>query len=211
MATIALFGATGREGRRVLDRLLASDADVRVLVRNPDKLTAPPSDRLTVIAGDALDADAVDRTIAGSQAVISVLGHVKGSPKNLLTEATTHMVQAMQRQGITRIVTLTGGGVRQPQDRPKLPDRIITGLLKVISPQTLADAEGHVEVLRGSDLDWTVVRGPRLTDKPRRGTYRVGWVGVDASTQVSRDDLADFLVTQIDDREYVHQLPFVSA
>ena len=65
-------------------------------------------------------------------------------------------------------------------------------------------------VLRASGLEWTVVRGPRLTEEPGRGSYRVGWVGVEASTQISRDDLADFILTQVEDRRYVGQLPFVS-
>ncbi|MGB8019967.1 MAG: NAD(P)H-binding protein [Candidatus Nanopelagicales bacterium] len=74
----------------------------------------------------------------------------------------------------------------------------------------IVDAEGHLQVLRGSGLEWTVVRGPRLTEQLGRGTYRVGWVGVDASTQISRDDLADFILTQVHDHRSVGQLPFVS-
>ena len=42
------------------------------------------------------------------------------------------------------------------------------------------------------------------------GTYRVGWVGVNASTKVSRADLADFIITQLDDEKYITQMPFVS-
>jgi uncharacterized protein YbjT (DUF2867 family) len=65
-------------------------------------------------------------------------------------------------------------------------------------------------VLQASGLDWTVVRGPRLTQDPGKGRYRVGWVGVDASTRISRDDLADFIVTQLTDRSFIHEMPFVS-
>lgn len=54
------------------------------------------------------------------------------------------------------------------------------------------------------------MRGPRLTEEPGRGTYRVGWVGVDASTQISRDDLADFVLTQVEDRPFIGLIPFVS-
>lgn len=116
----------------------------------------------------------------------------------------------MQRHGVSRLVTLSGGGLRAEQDRPKLPDRLIRGALRLVAGHVLADAEGHLEVLRASGLEWTVVRGPRLTEEPGRGSYRVGWVGVEASTQISRDDLADFILTQVEDRRYVGQLPFVS-
>ena len=50
----------------------------------------------------------------------------------------------------------------------------------------------------------------RLTDDPGLGRYRVGWVGVDASTRISRDDLADFIVTQLDDQRFIRRMPFVS-
>ncbi|TDN91628.1 SDR family oxidoreductase [Microbacterium sp. BK668] len=210
MTTIALFGATGKTGRRVLDRALAAGYDVRALVRDPRKL-ATASDRLTIIRGDVLDAASVERTVAGSDAVLALFGQVKGSPPTLQADGTRLIVEAMQKHGVRRIVTLSGGGLRaDDHDRPKAADRVIRFLLKTLSGHVLADAENHLEVLKASGLDWTVVRGPRLTEKTGKGTYRVGWVGVNASTQISRDDLADFILTQVDDRTYVGRLPFVS-
>ena len=210
MVTIALFGGTGRTGRRVLQRALAAGFDVRLLARNPTAVSTT-SDRLTVIAGDILDSGAVDETLAGSDAVISVFGHVKGSPPTLQTDGTRAIVNGMQRLGIRRIITLSGGGLHDPHDRPKAADRVIRMLLRTLAGKVLADAAGHREVLRTTDLDWTVVRGPRLTEAAGVGSYRVGWVGVGTGTQISRDDLADFILTQMDDREFVHALPFVSA
>ena len=210
MTTIALFGATGKTGRRVLDRALAAGYDVRALVRNPGKLSVS-SPRLEVIVGDVLDAASVDRTVAGSDAVLALFGQVKGSPPTLQADGTRLIVEAMAQHGVRRIVTLSGGGLRaEGRDRPKAADRIIRFLLKTLSGHVLADAEAHLAVLRASGSEWTVVRGPRLTEKPGRGAYRVGWVGVNASTRISRDDLADFILTQIDDRTFVGQLPFVS-
>jgi putative NADH-flavin reductase len=210
MTTIAIFGATGRTGRRVLERALRAGYQVRALVRDPAKLTAA-SPQLTVITGDVLDPSAVDRTVEGSNAVLSLFGQVKGSSPTLQADGTALIVSAMQKHGVTRIVTLSGGGLPAPLDRPKAADKIIRVLLKVLSGHVLADAQRHLEVLEKTDLDWTVVRGPRLTDAPGVGRYRVGWVGVDAGTQISRDDLADFILTQVDDRTFVRQMPFVSA
>lgn len=209
MTTIALFGATGKTGRRVLDRALAAGLTVRALVRDPAKLTAT-SPALTVVRGDVVDAAAVAQTIDGVDAVISVFGQVKGSPATLQTDGTRLIVDAMTAHGVSRLVTLSGGGLRAPQDKQGVPDKVIRYLLKTLSGHVLADAEGHLEVLRKSGLDWTVVRGPRLTENPGKGTYRVGWVGVNASTQISRDDLADFILTQTGDRTFVGEMPFVS-
>lgn len=210
MTTIALFGGTGRTGRRVLDRALAAGMPVRLLARNPASVSAP-RDHLTVIGGDVTDPMAVEETLSGADAVISVFGQVKGSPPTIQTEGTRVIVEGMQRLGIRRIITLSGGGLRDPHDRPKAADRIITLLLKTCAATVLADAEGHLRVLRESSLDWTVVRGPRLTEQAGAGSFRVGWVGVGTGTQISREDLADFILTQVEDRQFVLALPFVSA
>lgn len=210
MATIAVFGGTGRTGRHVLQQALAAGYDVRALARSAASIRIRDS-RLTVIEGDVLDSGAVDRVLAGSSAVVSVFGQVKGSPATLQTDGTRIITASMARHGVRRIVSLSGGGLPDPaHDRPRAADRMIRVLLKLLSPRVLEDAEGHLRVLRESGLDWTVVRGPRLQDKPSTGVYRVGWVGVDASTSVGRADLAEFLLQQVEDRTFVHQLPLVS-
>lgn len=209
MTVVALFGATGKTGSRVLARAVEQGLDVRALVRDPGKLN-DSSARLTVIQGDVLDPAAVDETVAGADVVLSLFGQVKGSPFTLQTDGTALIVAAMKRHGVERIVTLSGGGLAAPEDRPGVPDRVIRFLLKTLSGHVLEDAEGHLKVLEASGLEWTVVRGPRLTEKPGKETYRVGWVGVNASTQISRDDLADFILSQVDDRTFLGQLPFVS-
>ncbi|NYF16694.1 putative NADH-flavin reductase [Microbacterium sp. AK009] len=211
MTTIALFGATGKTGRRVLDRALAAGHTVRALVRDPAAVVVS-SERLTIIPGDVRDPASVAETVRGADVVLSLFGQVKGSPPTLQTDGTRVIVEAMREAGVSRIVTLSGGGLRDDEhDRPKAADRVIRFLLKVLSGKVLADAEGHLEVLRASGLDWTVVRGPRLTEKPGVGSHRVGWVGVNASTQISRDDLADFILTQVEDRRFVGAMPFISA
>lgn len=215
MTTIALFGATGKTGGRVLDRALATGHEVRALVRDPAKLDPAKLDRagpaLTVIRGDVTDAASVAETVAGADVVLSLFGQVQGSPKTLQTDGTRVIVEAMHRADVRRIVSLSGGGLRDPRDEPKAADRVIRLMLKLFAGDVLADAEGHLAILRDSGLDWTVVRGPRLTEQPGNGTYRQGWVGVGTGTAISRDDLADFILTQVDDRTFVEQLPFVSS
>jgi len=82
--------------------------------------------------------------------------------------------------------------------------------MKLAVPKVLNDAIKHHEVLEKSGLKWTIVRAPRLTNDPKKGEYRVGWVGVNASTKISRGDLADFILTQVEDEQFNYQMPFVS-
>jgi len=210
MATIALFGATGKTGCRVLDRALTAGYEVRALARDPARL-AVTSDRLAVITGDVTDPAAVEQTVAGTDAVLSLFGQVKGSPKTLQADGTRVIVDAMRTHGVTRLVTLSGGGLRDTAvDRPGAGDTIMRFLLKTMAGHVLADAEAHLEVLKASGLEWTVVRGPRLTEQPGKGSHRVSWVGVGTGMQISRDDLADFILTQVTDLQFVHRMPFVS-
>lgn len=210
MTRVTLFGATGRTGRRVLELLLRGDDEVSVLVRDPARLTVR-TDGVRVVVGDVADRRAVDEAVAGAEVVLSLFGHVKGSSPTVQTDGTRNIVAAMQAHGVSRVISLSGGGVPAPGDRPKLADNVIRMLMRMVARTMLSDAVAHVGVLRDSGLDWTVVRAPRLTEAPGTGRFRVGMVGVDASTSISRDDLADFLVAQVTDRRHVHELPFVSA
>lgn len=211
--TLAIFGATGRTGRVLVREALARGYHVRALVRDPGKLTAQQGrhERLIPIQGDALDAEAVARTVGGADAVVSVLGQVKGGSKTLLTTAIGHILAAMRRHGVRRLVMLTGAGVRAPEDEPKLADRLIGGLLRLVSRQVYEDALAAVRQVRESDRDWTVVRAPMLTDGPKTAAYRAGFVGKESSIRLSRADLADFIVKELESREYLGKMPVVSS
>jgi len=207
---ITLLGATGQTGSKFLAAALEAGHEVKVLVRDMSKLKTQHHN-LTVEKGDVLDSGDVDRAVKGSDVVVSLFGHVKGSPEWLQTNGTKNLVEAMKKHGLTRIISLSGGGLPFPEkDKPKFADKLIRTIMKIAVPKVLNDAIKHAEVLKESGLEWTIVRGPRLTNDPKKGTYREGWVGVNASTKISRTDLADFILTQVDDTTYKYQMPFVS-
>ncbi|RFP65353.1 NAD-dependent epimerase/dehydratase family protein [Hymenobacter lapidiphilus] len=209
MKTIALFGGSGLTGQQFLTQALAAGYQVRALARDPQKIPQR-SAKLEVIQGDVLDATDVAATIEGADLVVSLFGQVKGSPKDVQTRGTAHIVAAMKEAGIRRVISLSGGGLPYAEDRPKLADKLIKGIMRLVVPHVLTDAQNHADVLRQSGLAWEIVRGPRLTTEPARGQYRVGWVGVDASTSIGRADLASFILTQIEAEGFVHKMPFVS-
>ncbi len=210
MKRIALFGGSGQTGRQFLDRALENGYLVKALVRNPDKLPIThPS--LEIVRGDVLHAGEVKATLEGTDLVVSLFGHVKGSPDWLQTDGTRNIVFAMKELGIEHIISLSGGGLPFPEkDRPKMADKLIRIIMKLAVPRILNDAIRHQEVLAESGLQWVIVRGPRLINTPPKGNYRVGWVGVNASTKISRADLADFILSQVEDQTFIHQMPFVS-
>jgi len=209
MKTIALFGGSGRTGQPFLEKAVEAGYSVKALARQPAKIPQE-SERLSVLQGDVLKEQDVRQTIAGADVVVSLFGHVKGSPKLLQSDGTYNIIQAMQAEGIRKIISLSGGGLPFERDEPKLADKLIRGIMKIVVPKVLNDAIRHAEILRSSELDWIIVRGPRLTDEAERGDYRVGWVGINASTSIGRKDLADFILQQVEKNDYIHQMPFVS-
>ncbi len=210
---LAIFGATGKTGVPLVKQALEAGHEVVAFGRTPAKLKEQQGEheRLTFVAGDATDQAAVKRAVAVADAVLSVLGQGKNSPKNMQTVATKNIVAAMKEHGVRRLVSLTGAGVSDPKDEPKLADKIIRFLLKRLSGEVLKDAENHAEVLKGSGLDWVIVRGPMLTNGPYTGNYRVGYVGKGSGTRASRADVADFMVKQLKDDSYLRQAPMVSS
>lgn len=210
---LAVLGGTGQTGRPLLEQAVAAGHEVKALVRDPGKLPLSLSahERLEVIQGDALDPLAVARTVEGTDAVLSVLGQTKGSPPDLVTRATENIIAAMKAHGVERVLTLTGAGVPDPKDKPKVVDRVFTFLLKRISGAVLEDGKQHAARLKASGLEWTVVRGPRLTNGPHTGRYRVGFVGKDSGVQISRADVADFMLKELQNPRFVHQMPVVTS
>lgn len=207
---IALLGASGQTGSIFLEKALGEGYSIKALVRNKNKISLT-HDRLQLIEGDVLNQENVDTLIQDTDLVVSLFGHVKNSPDWLQTIGTKHLVSAMTTKGVQKIISLSGGGLPFPEkDEPKFVDKVIRLIMKITVPKILNDAIEHHKVLEDSGLEWIIVRGPRLTNDEPKGTYRVGWVGVNASTKIARADLADFILKQIESDEYLYQMPFVS-
>jgi putative NADH-flavin reductase len=209
---LAIFGASGRTGVPLVKQALEQGHTIKALVRSPDKLKDALGEAagLEIIQGDATNAADVAKTIDGCDVVLSAIGHSKGSPKDVQTTATKHMVAAMRERGIKRIISLTGAGVSAPGDKPKIADRIFGFLLGLFAKDVLEDAKNHAEVLRQSDRDYIIVRGPRLTDSEPKGDYYVGLIGKDSGTQIARADVAHFMLTQLEDDTWLGRAPMVS-
>lgn len=194
---IAVLGSTGKTGRLVVEQALAAGHTVRALARNVaglSSISAQPG-QLEVIQGDALNDAAIRTVVQGVGAVINTVGHVKGSPADLQRRATPLVVAAMKAAGVTRLVSLTGQGVEDPSDQPKFINHVIKFALKTIARHVYDDGIANAEIIRTSGLDWVLVRAPRLTTDPAKGSVQVGVVGT-TGTMLTRADLAKFMLDQ---------------
>jgi len=201
---IALFGATGGTGMQVLEQGLAAGHSVSALARDPAKLSA--RDGLTVVQGDVLNQSAADACVEGTDAVICVLG-TKPGDEPVEVAGTERILAAMAKHGVHRLIAVSSMGVGDSIDQINLAFRIIMNLtLKRI----MQAKEEQEQLIMASDTDWTIVRPGGLTDGPPTGTYKAGTEKSIKAKQVSRADVADFVLKQLTDDRYVRQTPAVS-
>ena len=206
---IVVFGSSGGTGRHIVEQTLEAGYEVTAFVRSPEKFGIKHPN-LTVFQGDVIETEKVEQAIAGQEAVISALGPTCPPVPGMMETAAKNIVIAMEKHGVKRIISTTGGGVRDPQDQPKLFDHMMKGLLTLMAGSVLKDSEAHVNIIRASNLDWTIVRFPRLVNGERTGNYRVGYIGKNSGSQISRADGADFILKELDSCEYFHKMPMVS-
>lgn len=195
---LLVLGATGGTGQEIVGQALQNRHDVTVLVRNPQKLTVG-GDRLRVVTGSAPDdPEALADAVRGQDAVISSLG-VGSSFKSmgLIGRCAGVIVAALERQSVRRLIFISAFGVGDSRHHVPLVPRLMHRLL--LSDVYTDKAAGEVVVKR-SALDWTIVHPTVLTNGPRTGTYRAGHpLELRGVPRISRADVADFVLKQVED------------
>jgi len=213
---LTILAATGGIGRQLLEQALAAGHDVTAVVRNPRKL--PRAVRTVTADLAAADPGALESAVAGADAVLSGLGPRSASETGVATRGTRAIVRAMQATGVRRIVVVSAapiGTVPSP-GRPKPPRHdpgdgflmrnLLSPLTKAAFRKPYADLALMEDVLRDSGLDWTVVRPPRLTDKPLSGTYRTAHGrNLRRGLFVSRADVAHLMLRVLEQPETIKQ------
>lgn len=206
---LAIFGATGRTGQHLLQQALEAGHQVTILARDPAKVTVK-HDRLRVVKGSVADAACVDQVITGADAVLSVLGPTSNEPTFEISRGTQYLIQSMKKNGIKRLVISAGAGVGDPGDSPKLFNKLINVLLKATAKNVYEDMLRTVAQVRESGLDWTVVRVPMLTDAPKTGQVKVGMVGKGMGPRITRADMAEYMLRQVQSDQQLRKAPAIS-
>lgn len=128
-----------------------------------------------------------------------------------------HVLDAMRDRGVDRYVVLTGAGVRTDRDPGQsIGSRVMGGLLGLVAADLLADSEAHVDDVRASGLDWTVLRAPRLTDGEATGSYELGYLDLGLGATLARADAAAAMLDVLtadpgSDGAWVGELPHVTG
>lgn len=207
---IVILGATGPTGRHIVAQAVSRGHDVTVLVRSPEKAADLKGAKL--VAGDARDENALRQALRGRDVVISALG-TPASPfreVSLLSAATRALVSAMKAEGVSRLVAITGVGAGDSRGHGgALFDHVIFPLLL---RKVYADKDRQEEIIRGSGLNWTIVRPTILTNQPGTGAIRAltdlqGFHG----GRIAREDVATFVLDQVSSDRWRHLSPLITA
>jgi uncharacterized protein len=199
---LAIFGGTGRVGRRLIEYATAAGHSVHALVRDPARL--PANALVDAEAGDVTDPAAVSTVVRGSDAVLSVLGGAGlANPGTAISSGMRNIVQAMERAGVRRVLAVGGSGVLDDprgglrSEAPGFPE-----VFAAINREHL----GTWEALRSSSLDWTMVCCPDLLDGERTLHYRVlaNLLPPDGKS-ISVEDVAAFMLDQLNGSPFHRQ------
>lgn len=206
---LLVLGATGGTGQEVVSQALENGHLVTAFVRDPSRLKTP-ANRLRVLTGTVTgDGAPLATAVRGQDAVISALGRgMSLKSEGLMAQSMPAIVRAMESEGVRRLIFTSAYGVGVTwRDVPPLGKIVIKVFLRnLYADKVVGEAE-----LQGSVLDWTLVYPVQLTNGPRTGRYRFGErLELHGLPRVSRADVADFILTQVEDRTFVRKGVIVS-
>jgi uncharacterized protein len=196
---ILILGGTGRVGSQIVTYALHDRHHVTILVRTSEKIQIN-HENLTIIQGNVLNKDDIVRAMHGIDVVISAL-NTDGT--TTLSESMPFIIEAMENEGIQRIITIGTAGILQ--------SRITPNLLRYQSSESkrksVRAAEEHHKVydmLKQSKLEWTIVCPTYLPDGERSGKYRTDSNFLpEGGLKISVPDTAEFAFSQIKSSDYI--------
>jgi len=212
MARVLIIGASKGIGLAATGQALEAGHAVRAFARSADRIALTHAN-LEKRNGDALDPGDVREALDGIDVVIQALGVPAGPnmvlrPVSLFSEATQVLLPAMEAAGVKRLICVTGFGAGDSKARISCLQRIP---FELVLGRAYDDKDVQEDLIRASDLDWVIARPTILINGPRTGRYRVlaeprRW----RNGLISRADVADFLINQIDDDAYLGQRPVLA-
>jgi putative NADH-flavin reductase len=209
---LLVIGASRGIGLEVVKQALSRGYEVRAFARSAASIRLS-NPRLEKRSGSALNASDVASAMPGVDAVVLTLGVRAGpgmvlGPIHLFSKATQIVIDAMKKACVRRLICVTGFGAGD--SRAKL------GLLQAIFFELLLgrayeDKDAQETLVKRSGLDWIIVRPVLLTNGPNTGRYKVldhpkDW----RSGTISRADVADFLLKQVQDSSYLGKTPVLT-
>ncbi|WP_139492417.1 NAD(P)-dependent oxidoreductase [Brevibacillus dissolubilis] len=206
---IALIGGTGKVGRHLASKALEHGYRVRMLVRNPQKLSFR-DDRIEILEGSVQNPDSIRQLLTGCHIVVNAFGQpMKDTP--IYSSVTQQILATMTEMHIRRYIGVTGGSLNLEGDNKGLLNRIGAKMFELFYSEMIQDKKKEVEILRQHPhLDWTLIRLPFVVEGPEWGGIKESLTDL-PGLKMTNQDIAHFLMNQVDDKTYIHQTPFIAT
>jgi putative NADH-flavin reductase len=203
---ITIFGASGSTGLQLVKQALAANHEVAALVRTASSLPLEHAN-FKAIVGNFDQPDAVQRAVQNTDVVISVLGMRKKGLSNVCTEGVRSILAAMAAQQKRRLIVLSAYGAGETQSAS-----MSAKMVRMIIAAKMDDKDNMEALVSASNIDWTIVRPPALTNGQLSEKYQVG-VGLKIGffAKLSRADLAQFILREASVGQYIKQAPTVAS
>lgn len=190
MAHIALIGASGRVGSRILKELSDRGHTVTAIARHPEKIPALPG--VTAKAGDVADPAALTQLLTGHDAVVSAVNFRNSDPHTL--------IEAVRAAGVKRYLVVGGaGGLKVASggrlfDQPDFPE--------AYRPEASKGMAFYAALQQEKELDW-VFLSPSAEFVPgeRTGKFRVGSDQLLTNEHGSSISFEDYAIAMVDEIE----------
>lgn len=209
---IAVFGANSSTGRHFTEQALTAGHTVTAAVRRPDGFPLSGA-QLRVVAVDVHDKEAVEGAVAGQDAVVSILGvPYSRQPVTVLSRGITHITDAMAQHGVKRLVTVTSRLLaahtgRAPGEKPLYERfayrRVLYPFLTTLGRTLYDDMVRMEQIVRVTDLDWTIIRPSALYNTDVVSNYHFG-PPESPGLYTSRIDLAHSLLREVTGDGHLH-------
>lgn len=207
MQQITIFGASGKVGHLVVEEALRRGYRVVAFVHSRDLFVT--TNQLGVRKGDIYNPADVEAALRGSSVVLSCLGSWGTPRKNVLTTAMGTIIPLMQRQNLTRIITLTGSGAAAPLQPAGATHRLFMKAMSLTpAGKVFNDGEEHMRLLAASNLAWTTVRSP-VMHNIGSSAYRLDIKPAGPAATISRSAVVACMLDQIDAADWLRQAPVI--
>ncbi|GAA4067193.1 NAD(P)-dependent oxidoreductase [Streptomyces shaanxiensis] len=202
---LTVFGASGGTGQEIVRQALDAGHQVTAVVRDPARFTVT-GERLEVFRADLTDAQALRPAVAGRDAVLSGLGARSRKDAGIAARLTRAVLGAVESEDVRRLVVVSAAPVGPAPEGDGFLDRTVRGIVSAVLKDIYTDLREMEAELARSATDWTVVRPPRLQDRPLTGTYRKVLGGFPrAGRFLGRADVAHAMLATLGDRATVKQ------
>lgn len=209
---LTLLGVTGSTGAALLQQALARGHDITAVARTPAKVTVS-APNLKVVKGDVMAADTLVAPFEGAEAIVCCVGVAspmaarKGT--TVYSVGTRNIVDAMQKARARRLIVVSSAGVAPRKGAPIFYKLIVKPYFLEPSYQDMRLMEAF---LRSSDVEWTIVRPPYLTDGGLRTDYRLqADNNFDDDRALPRSSLAHFLLAEAEAPRFVRHVVAISG